>query len=256
MRVSERRRIIWEVFGRLYGAYGAQGWWPVGTRPDRPPVYRPGVYVPTEPEEVWEIACGAVLTQNTSWKNVTKALQALARRGVTEPGALLQIPESKLASIIRSSGYFRQKARRLRTLAAWFESTRWQSLATDELRLSLLGLSGIGPETADSILLYAFGRPVFVVDAYTRRLTLRLGLFPGKEPHEGAGRGEIKYDDVKRLFERFLLPSVPLYNEYHALIVKLATSVCTKSPRCERCALSGLCPAGSQHRAGRASGSL
>lgn len=225
---------LWEVFARLFAAYGPQGWWPVTMAAGSPPVYRPGRYVPDSDEEVFEVAVGAILTQNTSWENVKKALVRLTGAGVRSPHDILALSEVHLAELIRSSGYFRQKARRLRTLAEHRGGCVWEAQETGALRALLLGLTGVGPETADSILLYALGRPVFVVDAYTRRLVHRLGLFPAAP----------SYDAVQRYVEERLTPSVPLYNEYHALIVALGKVQCAARPHCPGCPLLALCPTG------------
>lgn len=225
---------LWEVFGRLFGAYGPRGWWPVTVRAGEPPVYRPGVYLPRDRRERDEIAFGAVLAQNTSWQNVTRALVRLTEAGIRTPADVLALPAARLAALIRSSGYFRQKARRLRTLARYLAAADPAGLATETLRAELLGLSGVGPETADSILLYGFGRPVFVVDAYTRRLAARLGL------REGAP----SYEQLRAAFETALVPAVPLFNEYHALIVEHGKEVCRATPRCEACPLADRCSTG------------
>jgi endonuclease-3 related protein len=223
------------MFARLFAAYGPQGWWPVTERAGEKPVYRPGVYLPRTTGERDEIAFGAVLTQNTSWENVKKALAALTAAGACTPAAVLGRPEHELASLIVSSGYFRQKARRLRTLARFLTDGDPGDHDTAGLRARLLALSGVGPETADSILLYAFGRPVFVVDTYTRRVVLRLGLFEALPA----------YDAVQAVFEGALAPSVPLYNEYHALIVNLAKEHCRSArPRCLGCPLARRCRTG------------
>lgn len=188
---------------------------------------------------MFEVCAGALLTQNTAWKNVEKALAGLNSAGLPSAAAIAACPLPKLERAIRSSGYFRQKARRLKAFCArilrehpeglerWFSRT---PLA--ELRSELLSYKGVGPETADSIALYAAGKPSFVIDAYTRRLGGRARL----------GRG-LPYDGWKELFEGALPPDVKVYNEYHALLVKLGKDFCKKSrPRCAACPLGGLCP--------------
>jgi len=182
---------------------------------------------------------GAVLTQNTAWTNVERALAALSAEIPLEADAVLALPETELARLIRPAGYFNVKARRLRAFCAWFlDAGGWPALtplATSDLRARLLDIHGIGPETADDMLLYAFERPVFVVDAYTRRLFTRLGLLQGDEDYEA----------IRALLERHLGPGVALFNEYHALIVQHAKHVCRgRAPRCNGCCLSGVCPAG------------
>lgn len=183
---------------------------------------------------------GAVLTQNTTWTSVEKAISSLAARAPLTPRGVLGLPPASLASAIRPSGYFRQKARRLRILARWYQG-RWGGrvpargrVATPALREELLSLEGVGPETADSILVYAFGRPSFVVDAYTRRVLARLGHL---------SREETPYPAVQDLFHRALPAEAPLHNEFHALLVRHAKERCRKrSPLCPGCPLEGECP--------------
>jgi endonuclease-3 related protein len=207
-----------QVYRRLLDAYGHAGWWP-GDTP-------------------FEVCLGAILTQNTSWTNVEKALSALRRRGLLSFEALRSLPPSRLAPLIRSSGYFNLKARRVRAfvdfLGREFDG-RVEAMAGEsptELRRRLLAVEGIGPETADSIALYAAGLPQFVVDAYTRRIFGRLGLLLGGE----------SYDGVQAFFMSRLRPNVPLYNDFHAQIVRLGKDVCRPRPRCATCPLESLCP--------------
>jgi endonuclease-3 related protein len=210
--------LLMDVFGRLLMRFGPQHWWP-GDSP-------------------LEVMVGAVLTQNTAWPNVEKAIRGLKEKGDLSLGCLLRIPEETLAELIRPCGYFRIKARRLRnllTLAAQRgkgDLEAFLSLPTGELREALLSVSGIGPETADSILLYAAGRPVFVVDAYTRRVLSRHGWIPP----------EAKYDEVQALFMERLPRDSFLYNEYHALFVALGKRHCRPTPRCYGCPLEDLLP--------------
>ncbi len=229
---------VWEVFSRLFAAYGPRGWWPVTPSRTESPVYRPGVYLPACRAEQVEIAAGAVLTQNTSWKNAAKAVSALKRRDLLDPERLCACDKEALRELIRSSGYFRQKADRLRILAAYlveyYARSRGSGLSCGEFRGSLLALRGIGPETADSILLYAFGHAVFVVDAYTRRLVTRLGWF----------RKDPGYEALQTHFETALPPGIPLYNEYHALIVQVGKTHCAAKPRCDGCPLRECCRIG------------
>jgi endonuclease-3 related protein len=180
---------------------------------------------------------GAILTQNTAWTNVERALERLVQRCPLDAGSLLALPEAELADAIRPAGYFNVKARRLRAFcAAFVEAGGHDALAaldTPALRQALLAVNGIGPETADDMLLYAFERPVFVVDAYTRRLFTRLGLLAGDEG----------YETIRTRFEQALGPDVPLFNEYHALIVRHAKDLCrARAPRCAGCCLADGCP--------------
>ena len=206
------RRELLEIYRNLYACYGPQSWWP-GDSP-------------------FEVMLGAVLTQNTAWTNVERAIDNLKAAGLLDLQSLLRTPEAELARYIRPAGYFNVKARRLLSLCCFLaEHQALTDLNDHELRERLLAVHGIGPETADDILLYAFERPVFVIDAYTRRLFSRLGLV---EPNAG-------YEGLRRGFERALGPDVPLYNEYHALIVRHAKEVCRTRPACENCCLRSIC---------------
>ena len=206
-----------QVYRRLRRHFGPAGWWP-GETP-------------------FEICVGAILTQNTSWANVEKALDELRRRDLLSFARLRRLPLSRLAPLIRSSGYFNVKARRLRAFLEFLEeqfdgsveAMAGESVST--LRPRLLAVDGIGPETADSIALYAAGLPVFVVDAYTRRVFVRLGLL----------RGEETYDEVQRFFTAHLPADPDLFNDYHAQIVRLGKEVCRPRPRCGSCPLERLC---------------
>jgi endonuclease III related protein len=222
------------VIGRLYGTllreYGPQGWWPLTSLAGRPGFdsrgYHPGqgLYAHT-PGQRFEIALGAVLTQNTAWSNVEKALRSLFAAGVRSPKAVLGCTQDGLAALVRSSGYHNQKARTLRVLAGFFEAPARLRAGRPPGRDDLLALRGIGEETADSIALYAFGQPVFVVDAYTRRVLARLGI-----AMEGDGTGAIQ-----RIFHEALPADPELFGEYHALIVAHARAHCRSRPLCAGC---------------------
>ena len=208
-------------YRRLLAAYGPQHWWP-GETP-------------------FEVMVGAVLTQNTAWGNVERAIDNLKKAGALSVRGVLSLPDDALAGLIRPAGYFNVKMRRLKALCAFLEAEGvaeapeclGRSEALPELRHRLLAVHGVGEETADSILLYALGLPSFVVDAYTRRIFGRLGLLNG-----GEGYGHIRHT-----FEQHLPCEVPLYNEYHALIVRLGKAVCRPRPRCGECPLTGVCAA-------------
>jgi endonuclease-3 related protein len=178
------------------------------------------------------VIIGAILTQNTAWTNVEKAITALKRAEALTPRKMKELPLRKLAALIRPSGYYNVKARRIKSFIQFLFKTfdgnlnNMFSTETGVLRGLLLGVSGIGPETADSILLYAGNKPVFVVDAYTRRIFGRLGFLDGTET----------YGDIQDFFMKCLPEDVPLYNDYHAQIVALGKNVCRPKPRC------GLCP--------------
>jgi endonuclease-3 related protein len=205
------------VYKRLFDVYGPQHWWP-GDTP-------------------FEIMVGAILTQNTAWSNVEKAIANLQAKDRLEPGAIAGTRRDHLANWLRPSGYFNVKAERLQAFCRWYLDAGGyaglERLDTGELREALLGVRGVGPETADDILLYAFNRPVFVIDAYTRRLFTRLGRFTGDEPYEA----------MRHAFQQALGPDVQLLNEYHALVVRHAREVCRVRPACERCVLANSCPA-------------
>lgn len=182
---------------------------------------------------------GAILTQNTSWRNVEKALANLKREGRLDPAGMRRTRQATLARLIRPSGYYHLKAKKLKALVEFLyercggDPARLAGAGTAALRAELLEVYGIGPETADSILLYAAGHPVFVIDAYTRRICARLGL---------AGE-EAPYEELARLFMDHLPARADLFNEYHALLVALGKAICTKrAPRCEECPLADICP--------------
>jgi endonuclease-3 related protein len=209
-----------DVYDRLLAAYGPQHWWP-GRTP-------------------FEVLVGAVLVQNTAWQNVTKAIENLHQRDLLEPAALYAVPVEELEELIRPAGYFRVKARRLRNLLALVVERYGGSLKkmfrrdAAALREELLAINGIGPETADSILLYAGGLPVFVVDAYTYRVFARHGWIGF----------EAGYHEMQEHFESGLPRDAALFNEYHALLVRVGKEHCRKAPRCQGCPLAPLLPRG------------
>ena len=222
-----------EVYEVLRRGYGRQRWWPVTPRGGMVPMYAGG---PRNARERFEVAVGAILTQNTAWGNAARAIESLNRLGVMSPGRLDAMPARDLARAIRSAGYFNQKAKRLKTLAAFFASTR------SITRESLLALDGVGSETADSIMLYAFDAPFFVIDAYTRRIFGRLALVDPRA----------SYELIRNEFERNLPPRAAVYKEYHALIVEHGKRSCRKMPMCENCLLKNLCKAYLAQRRGAA----
>jgi endonuclease-3 related protein len=211
-----------KVYEILRRAHGPRRWWPVTPPGGAKPLYTGG---PRNDLQRFEVAAGAVLTQNTAWANAARALENLNRLGAMGPDALERMDLRSIARAIRSAGYYNQKAKRLKTIAAYFRTNR---RATRE---GLLALDGVGPETADSIMLYAFGARVFVVDAYTRRLFGRLALVDPSAP----------YEEIRERFERSLPRRVFVYKEYHALIVEHGKLVCRKAPLCEKCLLKNLC---------------
>ncbi len=200
------------LFERLFVHYGAQNWWPA----DSP----------------FEVMLGAVLTQNTAWSNVEKAIRSLKDLVALDAHSLHEMPRESLAQAIRPSGYYNLKAERLHNLCELLlENPELHKLDDLELRKLLLGVTGIGPETADDILLYAFQRPVFVIDAYSRRLLGRIGWIDS----------DLSYEDLRQAIEQALHGEADYYNEFHALIVIHAKRVCCKQPRCSVCHLSAIC---------------
>jgi len=219
------------AFESLLSAYGPQGWWPIAGK------YFSGDYSrPRTRGESFEVCVGALLAQNTSWKNAEKAVASLSRANALTPEKINAMPKDELAQLIRSSGYYNQKAARLKRFSEFVVRggglEKLFSLPLPELRAKLLALSGVGDETADSILLYAAKKPSFVVDAYTKRIAFRLGLLP-----ENAS-----YEQTQKLFESALPRDYALYNECHALLVEHAKRHCAKSaPRCRDCPLRRDC---------------
>ena len=217
-----------DVYGRLYAAYGPQRWWP-GETP-------------------FEVIVGAILTQAAAWTNVEKAIANLEAAGALSPEGLARLAERELARIVRPAGYFNAKARKLKAFVEMLRAEfggdpstplrtgleRMLAASVEELRPLLLATHGIGPETADAILLYAAGRPVIVIDAYTRRLLSRLDIAPDRDT----------YNAWQALFARNLEPDAALFNEYHALIVRHGKERCRRLPVCGGCPLLTVCPAG------------
>ncbi len=207
-------RIWFRIYQKLYAKFGPQYWWPA----DSP----------------FEVMVGAILTQNTNWQNVEHAIHNLKGHSALSPKKLRKINIRRLASLIRSAGYYNIKAKRLRNFLDFFlkvyngDIRRMRAASTESLRQELLSVNGVGPETADSILLYALDKPVFVVDAYTRRVLLRHGLI-GEDSD---------YGEIQDLFARNLKKDARLFNEYHALLVKLGKDYCLKrKARCRVCPL-------------------
>lgn len=220
MRKRPGGAAVREIYDRLLDRQGHSAWWPG--------------------ESAFEICVGAILTQNTAWTNVERALSALKEEGLLSFEAMASLPESRLAELIRPSGTYNVKAARVRAFLDFLAREyggRVEAMAAEEpweLRRKLLSVSGIGPETADAIALYAAGRPLFVVDAYTRRVFSRLGFLGGDE----------SYADVQRFFMDRLPAEVELFQDYHAQIVRLAKDVCRPLARCDACPLDGVCASG------------
>ena len=220
-----------EIYNCLLESFGPQGWWPSS-----------GSFTPPE----WEVCVGAILTQNTSWKNVEKALDNMKAGGMTGIKHLLESGIGDIEQAVRPSGFYRQKAERLKAFAGFVNGFgNFKTFSREATREQLLGVNGIGPETADSILLYALNRPSFVIDAYTKRVFTRMGYkvtdrkmkFGRLAPE----RPKEDYELWKWLFESGLPKDAGMYGEFHALIVKLAKRHCRKIPVCVGCPLEKRC---------------
>lgn len=212
-RLSSRLTRIYNI---LYKLYGPRHWWPA----DSP----------------FEVAVGAILTQNTNWSNVEKAIINLKRRNALGVSALKRLDQRSLARLIRPSGYYNIKAKRLKSFISYLLKSHsgrignLQHYTATRLRRELLDINGIGPETADSIILYAIKKPIFVIDAYTRRIMGCLGIL----------NSDCTYDEIQSIFMQNLPKSTRLFNEYHALIVEHGKRVCKARPLCQQCILRGL----------------
>jgi endonuclease III related protein len=235
----------YSLYTLLLEAYGLQGWWPLtgraGSGAYNEKGYHPGVYhLPESGNEQFEIALGAVLTQNCSWHNVRICLERLSAAGLVNGEIIAQMDETELADYIRSSGYYKQKSRKLRILSRFLVEGSWlQGCAGNKpSRAELLNLWGIGEESADSILLYAYGVPCPVVDASARRILARFVDEPSLSD-ETIRRG-MEFAALKGEAEG--TPPVSFLNEFHALLVKHGKAVCTKrNPRCPECCLLSCC---------------
>ena len=206
-----------DIYHRLMARYGPQYWWPA--------------------QEPFEIIVGAILTQSAAWRNVEKAIANLKAAKVLSPEALRRLSLSEVAALIYPCGYYNAKALKLKSLASWLGKYYEDNLNnlfigdTDHLRQQLLSIHGIGQETADSIILYAAHKPVFVIDTYTRRIINRIGLAPASN----------SYITYQALFMNNLPTDTGLFNEYHALLVCLAKDACRNYPLCQQCCLNSIC---------------
>ena len=210
----QRREMLMKYYRAMYDALGPRNWWPARTP--------------------FEVCVGAVLTQNTAWVGVEKAIANLEAADALDPEALYALPQARLEELIRPAGYFRIKAKRLRSLLEYLKQSCGFDLnllaARDMIvvRQELLAVSGIGPETADSVLCYALNMPSFVVDAYTRRILSRHGLVPE----------DVHYDELREFFMDVLEPDPDLYNDFHAQLVRVGNRFCKpRNPLCEDCPL-------------------
>ena len=240
-------KILLNIYRLLLACYGPQHWWPA--------------------ETPFEVVVGAILTQSASWTNVEKAIANLKAAGALSPSELRRLPAEKIAELIHPSGYYNMKALKLKSFVEFFSKEYGDSLermAQEDvsiLREKLLKVHGIGEETADSIILYAVGKPVFVIDAYTRRIVDRIGLDchsgvprlqSGDEESQGGGissrripgktKPRASYSAYQSLFMDNLPHDVHLFNEYHALLVQHGKHTCKKKPVCERCCVREICP--------------
>ncbi len=225
LRAIPLPEFLTQMYRRLYAAYGPQGWWPAESR--------------------FEVIAGAILTQSTAWINVEKALDSMRAFGCWSFEAILALPEPDLAAIIRSSGYYNAKSRKLQAFAHHLIERYGGDLdamfdqSVPSLRAELLSIHGIGEETADDIIVYAAEKPSFVIDSYTRRIVDRMELAPpGRNPG---------YRSYQALFQDNLPTATPLFNEFHALLDHHAKVTCAKrEPRCRGCCLADICPTGTK----------
>jgi endonuclease III related protein len=210
---ESRNRVVAAIYGKLLSFYGPRKWWP-GDSP-------------------FEVAVGAILTQNTNWSNVEKAIINLKQKAALCPFVLHKMAHGDLSAIIRPAGYYNVKTKRLKAFLKFLmqeyggDMDRMAKADTARLRPDLLAINGIGPETADSILLYALGKPVFVIDAYTKRIMSRHGILGP----------EVSYEAYQDFFHRNMKTDTAVFNEYHALIVNVGKDFCRPRPRCEGCPL-------------------
>jgi endonuclease-3 related protein len=210
-------RALTDIYRRLLDGFGPQHWWPA--------------------DEPFEVIVGAILTQSAAWGNVEKAIANLREAEALSPVRLRRLQLPRLARLVRPCGYYNAKALKLKSFAFWLgnhyndDLDRLFATAIDDLRQQLLSIHGIGQETADSILLYAAGKPVFVVDAYTRRILGRIGLVPERDSYAG----------YQAFFMEHLPPDTGMFNEYHALLVRLGKDFCRRRPLCPQCHLKDFC---------------
>lgn len=223
-----------EIYEILSKHYGRQNWWPIVENGKC--LYKEEFLnrERTE-EEIFEIIVGAILTQNTAWNNVVKSIIKLKERGFFSIEKIISAPLDEIATLLVSSGYFNQKAKKIKEMCNFLKNEggieALKRLPLEILRKKFLSVWGVGPETADSIILYAFNHPVFVVDAYTKRIFSRLGYIDEK----------MDYEEIRRFFETNLRRDVVLFKEYHALIVEFGKTICRKKSLCERCFIKQLC---------------
>jgi endonuclease-3 related protein len=230
------------IYAKLLKEYGPQGWWPLSGKPRNTRCEKgKGLHMPKHHNgpplndmDRFEIMIGAILTQNTAWTNVEKAIEQLGKNKLIDPDRIIKTDKQKIAKLIRSAGYYNQKSERLKMIAGFVKQNSMKKLLakkTEKLREMLLSLNGVGPETADSMVLYAFGKPTFVIDAYTRRIFSRLGICNKDAP----------YESLRQMFMKNVKKDVAVYKEYHALIVEHAKRHDRTKPECKGCLISELC---------------
>jgi len=221
-----------KIYNSLFATFGPQLWWPVTEEGKLLPEYSGG---PKNEKQQLEVCFGAILTQNTSWKNVENAIVELNKNDLIDAKKIKKIENKKLARIIKSSGYHNQKAKKLKNFCDFLLKNYNGKLNLlfkkdiNELRKQLLSMNGIGPETADSIILYAAKKPIFVIDAYTKRIMSRIGY------------KEKTYEELQNLFMHNIPNNEKLFNEYHALLVELGKNICKKEPLCKKCPINNDC---------------
>lgn len=224
-----------KIYTKLYSHFGPQNWWPVTLENGIMPKYHKNIKL-TEKQKL-EICFGAILTQNTNWKNVEKAIVQLNKNQLVDINKIIKIDDKKLAKIIRSSGYHNQKAIKLKNFCLFLTNNYNKNIeklfsnSITALRNELLSINGIGPETADSIILYAAKKPIFVIDSYTKRIYSR--IFNIKK--------ELEYDELQQIFMKELNNDEKLFNEYHALLVELGKNICKNKPLCGKCPINEMC---------------
>lgn len=224
---------IKSIYQTFYSYFGPQYWWPVTLDNETIPKYHKNIKLNNK--QKLEICFGAILTQNTSWKNVEKAIIQLNKSQLIDVKKILKIENEKLANAIKSSGYYNQKAKKLKNFCSFLSNSYDGNIeklfdnSIKKLRNDLLSVNGIGPETADSIILYAAKKPIFVIDAYTRRIMNRIGY------------KEDTYETLQKLFMENLESDEKMFNEFHALLVELGKNFCKKKPLCVKCPINKIC---------------
>jgi endonuclease-3 related protein len=220
-----------QIYDILLNSDGPQSWWPTTSAGEYIPKYSGD---PINEKQQLEVIFGTILTQSTSWAGAEKAIINLNKKDLIDVDKIIKIDSNELALIIKPSGYFNQKAKKLKNICAFLKNNpinALEKLDIPQLRKKLLSVNGIGPETADSIILYSFSKPIFVVDAYTKRIFSRIGIV----------EKNVHYDRLQNLFHKNLDHDAKLFNEYHALIVEHGKRYCRKKPACDRCIVSKIC---------------